>query len=233
MWQRRPQLQNVSDARKDEEGHQGYNQLCQLHVEGVILFYAELQPVCTATLLSVCSSSRSDAAQLTVVSLQETSQISKPLPQNNTFPGDPADAFMSVDAHLGMLPTDIPDSARASVGAAFPDPTLSMDGIQPSPVMSGGCVKPENQFGSGLMMTPVDDDPLYLGPIKPDYIFPLPSSVEDAVQLAWTASYRCAFCPASEHSTTTAPKPASICMWASNTQIMQHPVNACGWHDLG
>ena len=122
--------------------------------------------------------------------VQNASQVSKPLPQNNSFPGDPGDAFMTLDPHLGLLPTDIPDSARGSAGAGggFPDPTLSMDGIQAS--MSGGCIKPEKQYGAGLMMTPVDDDPLYLGPIKPDYIFPLPSSVEDAVQLAWTASYR-------------------------------------------
>lgn len=131
--------------------------------------------------------------------MQDNSQASKPLAQN-TFAGDPADAFISVDPHLGLLPTDIPDSARGSVGGsagpggAFPDPTMSMDGIQPSPVISGGAI-PQKQFGAGLMMTPVDDDPLHLGPIKPDYIFPLPSSVEDAVQLAWTASYRLAYSP--------------------------------------
>lgn len=127
--------------------------------------------------------------------MQEDSQLSKPPPQNNSFPADPVDAFMSSEPHLGLLTADIPDSARGSMGGsagpggAFPDPILSMEGIQPSNAMSGG-LKPQRHFGAGLMMTPVDDDPLYLGPIKPDYIFPLPSSVEDAVQLAWTASYR-------------------------------------------
>lgn len=145
-------------------------------------------------------------AELTALRVQTASQVSKQPPKNDTFPDDPVDAFMTADPHFGGLPTDIPDSTRGSVGAggAFPDPTLSMDGHQAS--MSGGRL-PEKQYGAGLMMTPVDDDPLFLGPIKPDYIFPLPSSVEDAVQLAWTASYRSASHPTVSACTATTPQP--------------------------
>lgn len=131
-------------------------------------------------------------AELTALRVQTASQVSKQPPQNDTFPDDPADAFMTADPHFGGLPTDIPD------------PTLSMDGHQAS--MSGGRL-PEKQYGAGLMMTPVDDDPLFLGPIKPDYIFPLPSSVEDAVQLAWTASYRSDSHPTVSGCTAMTPQP--------------------------
>jgi hypothetical protein len=175
----------VPHAHQDKERrHQSYNKLYELHITGVSSFYILL--IVASSIFLVLR------VALTAARMQENSQLSKPLPQNNTVQGDPADAFMAVDPHVGLLPTDMPDSARGSFGSAGPggfpqDPTPSVNGIQPG--MSGD-MKPQEHFGSGLMMPPVDNDPLYLGPIKPDYIFPLPSSVEDAVQLAWTASYR-------------------------------------------
>jgi hypothetical protein len=150
--------------------------------------------------------------------VQDTSQQLPTPPLQNNFTGDPQDSHMDVDPPLRMLPTDLlptdmPDSARGSAGPSgevrglAADTNLLVDGQQPvnpltnQSVLSGGG-KPSKWFGSGLMMTPVDDDPLHLGPIKPECIFPLPSTVEEAIQLAWTASYRynsllvCARCAA-------------------------------------
>lgn len=105
----------------------------------------------------------------------------------------------------GMFHNDNPDSARGSAGGMSEDlrasmqraPGVSFDGdtqrmVPPqlsSPVPTGPSA-PDQKFGAGFWMPQVDDDPLYLGPLKSSFVFPLPSSVDEAVQLAWTASYR-------------------------------------------
>lgn len=105
----------------------------------------------------------------------------------------------------GVFHGDNPDSARGSAGGMSEDLRASMQrapggpfdadhshGIPPqlsSPVPAGPSAS-DQKFGAGFWMPQVDDDPLYLGPLKSSFVFPLPSSVEEAVQLAWTASYR-------------------------------------------
>ena len=38
------------------------------------------------------------------------------------------------------------------------------------------------------------NDPYHLGPLPTNFVFELPTQIESAIQLAWTASYRCAAC---------------------------------------
>lgn len=111
-------------------------------------------------------------------------------------------------AGQGMFHPDNPDSTRGSggmsedlrasmqrtSGGAFDGDTQRVVPPQLSSPVPTGLSAPDQKFGAGFWMPQVDDDPLYLGPLKSSFVFPLPSSVDEAVQLAWTASYRCA-CP--------------------------------------
>jgi hypothetical protein len=51
----------------------------------------------------------------------------------------------------------------------------------------------EDLFGTGCWMASSADNPFYLGPLKRDFVFSLPETIDDVVHLASSASYRCAF----------------------------------------
>ena len=73
----------------------------------------------------------------------------------------------------------------------------------------------ERLFGAARLMPPTSGDPFYLGPVRSDYVFPLPDSQADTVRMACTAAYRCAATPPVrlEAFSPPPPPPPLLCVF--------------------
>jgi hypothetical protein len=96
--------------------------------------------------------------------------------------------------------THLRASSRDVAAAAQSGPAATMAAAQsPAPAPEGVSVVSgipkerggDDLFGSSKRGCATSEDPHHLGPVNPDSVFELPSSVEDAVQMAAAAAYRC------------------------------------------
>ena len=76
---------------------------------------------------------------------------------------------------------------------------------------------------------PAQQDPTYLGPLAPHTVLALPETIEDAVALAWAASYRCASggCTARACKPLRGPSPARP--WRARSAQQSHHFSTYTW----
>lgn len=91
-----------------------------------------------------------------------------------------------------QVPSQTGDSGalKADSASAADDSEALLPAGHGGSAVSGG-VSVEQLFGAARLMNPTSGDPFYLGPVRSDYVFPLPDSQADTVRMACSASYRC------------------------------------------